>query len=98
VIINAIIAEATTQYTLGDLARDIALIEPIPVDWGGWVSYLLEQLEAEAQSRLMHVAYLYDATTIHPFMQLHNGQINLFIINGFWKDLHGGVVYEVVYL
>ncbi len=90
--------EDKLQKELDEMAQDIALIEPNPVDWGGWVSYLLEQLEAEAQSRLMHVAYLYDAITIHPFMQLHNGQINLFIIIGFWKDLHGGVVYEVVYL
>jgi hypothetical protein len=31
--------------------RDIALIEPEPKDWAWWVSYLLEQLEAEAQNR-----------------------------------------------
>ncbi len=33
------------------MARDIALIEPNPQDWGGWVSYLLEQMEAEAVRR-----------------------------------------------
>ena len=33
------------------MARDIALIEPNPEDWGGWVIYLLEQMEAEAQRR-----------------------------------------------
>ena len=38
---KTITPEDKLQYTLGDLARDIALIEPIPVDWGGWVSYLL---------------------------------------------------------
>ena len=36
---------------LGDMARDIALIEPNPVDWGWWVSYLLEHLEVEARRR-----------------------------------------------
>ena len=34
-----------------DMARDIALIEPDPEDWGGWVVYLLEQMEEEAQRR-----------------------------------------------
>ena len=28
---------------LGDMAQDIALIEPDPEDWAGWVDYLLEQ-------------------------------------------------------
>ena len=36
---------------LEDMARDIALIEPDPQDCAGWVMYLLEQMEAEAQSR-----------------------------------------------
>lgn len=33
------------------MARDIALIEPNPVDWGDCVSYLQKQLEEEAQRR-----------------------------------------------
>lgn len=33
---------------LGDMVQDIALIEPDPMDWSGWVTYLLEQMEAEA--------------------------------------------------
>jgi hypothetical protein len=33
------------------IARDIASIEPNPVDWAGWVIYLLEGLEEEAQKR-----------------------------------------------
>jgi len=33
------------------MARDIALIELNPSDWGWWVSYLMEQLEGEAQRR-----------------------------------------------
>jgi hypothetical protein len=36
---------------LEEIARDIALIEPDPEDWGGWVMYLLEQMEAEAKRR-----------------------------------------------
>jgi hypothetical protein len=41
--------EDDLQEALDDLARDIALIEPNPVDWGGWVTYMLEQMEGEAQ-------------------------------------------------
>ncbi len=36
---------------LGDMARDIALIEPDPQDWGGWVIFLLEKMEGEAKRR-----------------------------------------------
>jgi len=32
-----------------ELARDIAIIEPDPQDWGWLVSYLLEELEEEAK-------------------------------------------------
>lgn len=39
------------QYVVDELARDIAIIEPDPVDWGWWVEYLLEQMEEEAQRR-----------------------------------------------
>jgi hypothetical protein len=41
---------------LDEMARDIALIEPNPVDWGGWVSYLLEQFEAKAHIRIMKIS------------------------------------------
>lgn len=43
--------EDNIQAALDEIARDIAMIEPNPVDWGGWVSYLLEQLEGEAERR-----------------------------------------------
>ena len=33
------------------MARDIALIEPDPQDWGGRVLYLIEQMEVEAERR-----------------------------------------------
>jgi hypothetical protein len=33
------------------MARDMALIEPDPLDCGGWVEYLLEQIEAETKSK-----------------------------------------------
>jgi hypothetical protein len=36
---------------LDEMARDIALIEPDPEDWGGWVIYLLEQMEMEVKKR-----------------------------------------------
>lgn len=31
------------------MARDIVLIESDPKDWAGWVNYLLESLQSEAQ-------------------------------------------------
>jgi hypothetical protein len=33
------------------MAQDIALIEPEPQDWVGWVIYLLDQLEEEVKRR-----------------------------------------------
>lgn len=33
------------------MARDIALIEPNPQDWGWYVTYLLEKMEEEAKRR-----------------------------------------------
>ena len=36
---------------LQEMARDIALIEPDPQDWGGWVIYFIEQMEVEAKKR-----------------------------------------------
>ena len=39
------------------MAWDIALIEPEPMDWAVWVSYLLEQMDSEAQKRRKDAAY-----------------------------------------
>ena len=39
---------------LEEMAWDIALIEPDPIGWEGWVSYLLEQMEGEARRRGKH--------------------------------------------
>ena len=36
---------------LVEMARDIALIESNPVDWGWYVTYLLEKMEEEAGKR-----------------------------------------------
>ena len=36
---------------LVEMARDIALIEPNPEDWGGWINYLLEKFREEAVNR-----------------------------------------------
>ena len=33
--------------TLEEMARDIALIEPEPRDWGGWVIFVLGQIETQ---------------------------------------------------
>ena len=45
---KSITPENDLQDELDEMARDIALIESNPVNWGGWMSYLLEQLEEEA--------------------------------------------------
>jgi hypothetical protein len=42
---------------LDEMARDIALIEPDPKDWGWWVTYLLEQMEGEARRRVRSEDY-----------------------------------------
>ncbi len=39
---------------LDEMARDIALIEPNPADWGWWLAYLLEQMEEETRNRGKH--------------------------------------------
>ena len=48
---KSITPEQELQDALDEMARDIALIEPDPQDWGWWVNYLLERLEGEAQRR-----------------------------------------------
>ena len=40
-----------------DMARDIALIEPDPKDWGWWVGYLLEQIEIQSEQRRIESQY-----------------------------------------
>ena len=45
---KAVMPEDAVQQALEEIARDIAIIEPDPVDWGWWVTYLLDWLEAEA--------------------------------------------------
>jgi hypothetical protein len=46
-----IIPEDELASALDEMARDVALIEPDPMDWGGWVTYLLDQMEAEAEAQ-----------------------------------------------
>jgi hypothetical protein len=48
---NPISPEDELADALEDMARDIALIEPDPRDWGGWVIHLLEKLGVEAKKR-----------------------------------------------
>jgi hypothetical protein len=43
--------EDIVQEAIIKMARDIAIIEPDPKDWGWWVTYLLEQLEFHADKR-----------------------------------------------
>lgn len=51
--------EDAIQKAIEELARDIAIIEPKPVDWGWWVLYLLEELETQAKKRRLIDQYEY---------------------------------------
>ena len=42
---------------LEEIARDIALIEPDPQDWGGWVMLFIDQLEDESDIRVVGFTY-----------------------------------------
>jgi hypothetical protein len=50
--------EEELQDAQDEMARDIALIEPNPDNWGGCMSYLLEQLEGEAQRRVKQADFV----------------------------------------
>jgi hypothetical protein len=43
--------EQVLDDALRDIARDIAILEPHPMDWAGWVSIFLAHLEAEARKK-----------------------------------------------
>ena len=49
--------EDTIQKAIEELARDITIIEPDPVDWVWWVGYLLEQMESQAEKRRLTNQY-----------------------------------------
>ena len=49
--------EDAVQNAIEELARDIAIIEPDPYDWGWWVNYLLESLQTEAQKDRKSATY-----------------------------------------
>lgn len=49
--------EQELDEALRDIARDIAILEPNPHDWEGWVTILLAHLEVEAQQRRKHIFY-----------------------------------------
>jgi hypothetical protein len=42
---------------LRDMSNAIADVEPEPSDWAGWITYLLEVLQAEAQRDRKDAAY-----------------------------------------
>jgi hypothetical protein len=54
---NTITPQDTIQDALDDIARDIAIIEADPNDWGGWLIYLIEQMEGEAEKRFKDSDY-----------------------------------------
>jgi len=51
--------EDAVQKAIEEIARDIAIIEPDPKDWGWWVCYLLEELETRAKKRRLIDQYEY---------------------------------------
>ncbi len=42
---------------LGQTANEIAQVEPEPGDWAGWITYLLEVLQTEAEKDRKDAAY-----------------------------------------
>jgi hypothetical protein len=48
---KSITPEEELQDAFDEMARDIALIEPNPQDWAGWVIYFLDQLKEESKRR-----------------------------------------------
>ena len=54
---KSITPEQELQDALEEMARDIALIEPDPKDWGGWVIFFLDQMEAEAKKRWKQIDF-----------------------------------------
>jgi hypothetical protein len=55
---KSITPEDELADALDEMARDIALIEPDPQDWGWYVTYLLEKMEEEAQRRGYQVEFI----------------------------------------
>jgi hypothetical protein len=51
--------EDAVQKALEEIARDIAIIEPDPQDWGWWIGYLLEQMELHAEKHQQIKQYEY---------------------------------------
>jgi len=43
--------EDAVLNALEEIARDIAITEPDPVDWGWWVTHLLEELGIQSEQR-----------------------------------------------
>ena len=54
--------EDAVQQALEEIARDIAIIETNPKDWGWWVGYLLENMEFHAEKR--RSIYNYDKSLV----------------------------------
>jgi hypothetical protein len=51
---KSITPEDELADVLDEMARDIALIEPNPADWGWWVAYLFKRMEEKAMGRGKH--------------------------------------------
>jgi len=61
--------EDAVQNALDEIARDIAIIEPDPIDWGWWVSYLLEQMEMQTAKHQQINQYEYTLKVLSEKLQ-----------------------------
>jgi hypothetical protein len=50
--------EQELDDALQDIARDIAILEPDPADWEGWLSLFVAHLETEARQRRIHDSFM----------------------------------------
>ena len=77
--------EDEIQDALDEMARDIALIEPNPQDWEWWVSYLLEQMEMQAEK--LGQTNQYEFTQKVLTKKIHNR-----IKGGRWLDVYCSLI------
>ena len=64
--------EDAVQKAVKELARDIAIIEPDPLDWGWWIFYLVGKLEEEAKGRGNLSAFDGILISLIHYLQDHN--------------------------
>ena len=69
---KSITPEDAVQKALEEIARDIAIIEPDPQDWGWWIFYLVGKLEEEAKGHGKLSAFDGMLISLLHYLQDHN--------------------------